>query len=334
VIDPENPQPVATQLDVTLSPITAAAQDVQKPQKSVLNPCTRKLYVPNAGDNSLTVIDTNNFAVLATVHLGCSPVGAAVNTINNQIYTVSRDGVVTAVSGSTHRVVAQIPVEGIPTGISVDILHNLIYVSNEDTSATVIDGRTNRVAYTLPIGYVGLNVEVFNPSNLLCYCNGHTAPTGPANAACGCSLSAFTYVSDGNRVHVIDPLSHAMLVTVPMGFAVAAMGSDPALRKVYLVSASGQFAVFDAVTNTIATTLDLPEGDYTQSTISVNENNHQVYIAAAGNEFIAVVNGFTDELRTVIALESTGSIAVNTNTNLIYASTAQGLDIINSNTNP
>jgi YVTN family beta-propeller protein len=40
---------------------------------------TNKIYVSNAGANSVSVIDDSTSTVVATVHVGANPVGVGVN---------------------------------------------------------------------------------------------------------------------------------------------------------------------------------------------------------------------------------------------------------------
>jgi len=161
---------------------------------------------------------------------------------------------------------------------------------------------------------------------------GPTGPTGPVGS--NCDQPAFTYVLDGDMVNVIDPLTHGIAATITAPFTVAAMGYDPVLHKVYLVSADGRLAVVDGITNTLEDEImQLPAGDYTGSGITANPNTHMVYIASPNNPFVAVFNGRTNEALPEIDVAGIGSVTVNPNTNLVYIATASGMAIVNSNTN-
>jgi len=140
-------------------------------------------------------------------------------------------------------------------------------------------------------------------------------------------------VSDGDFVHIIDPITHVAADTFNAPFPVASMGFDPIYRKVYLLSADGRLAIINAGTNAVGGEITLPPGNYADSGIAVNINNQLVYIASPRNSFVAVVNGHTDEFMSYLPVAGAGSVTVNPNTNLIYFSTAAGLEVINGNSN-
>ena len=160
---------------------------------------------------------------------------------------------------------------------------------------------------------------------------GETGPQGPAGPSC--NQPAYTYAANGDTVYVIDPFTHAASSVIQAPFPVASMGYDAILRKVYLVSATGEVAVINGNSNEIEGEFALPAGDYSASQVAVNPNNHMVYVTSPANGEIAVVNGFSEEVLSSIPADVLGSIAVNTNTNLVYAAVTNGIDIINSNTN-
>ena len=72
------------------------------PYAVAVNPATNKIYVPNLGSDSVTVIDgaTNN---TATVQVGVRPVAAAVNPVTNKIYVVNYfSATVSVIDGATN----------------------------------------------------------------------------------------------------------------------------------------------------------------------------------------------------------------------------------------
>jgi len=106
------------------------------------------------------------------------------------------------------------------------------------------------------------------------------------------------------------------------------------LRSVYLLSASGLLIVIDSNTGSIWSTLQLPNGNYAHATVAPNSNNNLIYIASPENPFVVVVNGNTSEIiATIPTPGSTGFVATNPATNLVYVSASAGADIIGGNTN-
>jgi YVTN family beta-propeller protein len=77
------------------------------------------LYVANSGDNTVSVIDTANRAVVATVIVN-SPFGVAVSPNGQDVY-VSKVGnnKVRVIATATNTKVAAIPVGRNPTGVAI-----------------------------------------------------------------------------------------------------------------------------------------------------------------------------------------------------------------------
>ena len=155
-----------------------------QPQKGAVNPCTGMLHVPNAGDGTLSVVDTATNAAVATIPLGYTPVAVTVNPNTNMVYVANEHGNISIVSGNTNTLVDTLFIGGEPTGISADTANNKIYVSNSDGSTTIIDGFTNTVDSSLPTG-ASNSVTVFDANTLGCRGGGAgvTGPTGPTGAS-------------------------------------------------------------------------------------------------------------------------------------------------------
>jgi len=54
-----------------------------------VNPAGTKVYVANEGSNTVSVIDTSNSTVIATVTVGVYPAGVAVNPTGTKVYVAS-----------------------------------------------------------------------------------------------------------------------------------------------------------------------------------------------------------------------------------------------------
>jgi len=167
-------------------PVTRAAEESipvgAQPRKGAVNPCTSRVYIPNYGDGTLSVIDSAADTVVSTVMLGFRPVAVTVNANTNMVYTANEHGSVSVIDGATDTLVTTLFIGGEPTGISADTAHNLIYVSNSDGSTTIIDGSTNAVVAGLPTG-PGNSVNIFDANTFACHGGGGggvTGPTGPA----------------------------------------------------------------------------------------------------------------------------------------------------------
>ncbi|MFI2635013.1 YncE family protein, partial [Streptomyces collinus] len=111
-------------------------------------------YVANAGDDTVSVISSTTNQVIATVGVGDSPFGVAVDPPRARAYVTNAvDGTVSVINTRTNRVIATIPVGTNPGAVAVDPSSARAYVTNEpDNTVSVIDTSTNTVIATIPVG--------------------------------------------------------------------------------------------------------------------------------------------------------------------------------------
>jgi len=155
---------------------------------------------------------------------------------------------------------------------------------------------------------------------------GITGVTGPTGPGMGCAMPSYTFVANEDTITIIDPLTHATSV-VQAPFPVSNLAVDPELRKLYIISADGQFAVWDEPTRTF-TELDTLPG---ATAIAVNRNNHKVFVTSREGNLITIFNGYTGLRLSQISIDSPGDIVINPETNIAYVSTRSGLMLINTN---
>jgi len=169
---------------------------------------------------------------------------------------------------------------------------------------------------------------------------GEEGPTGPQGAtgpgASSCTEPPYAYVADQAEglVQVLDPLTHDTAAVIDTPDYPHNLASDPALRKVYALSADGTLTIIDGSTNTMIDTFHLPGSYSDTSSFAVNPNNHLVYIPNQGGQSVVVVDGRTDTVLTEVFIDAVPhSITVDPSTNLVYVGTNDGISIINSNSN-
>ena len=94
-------------------------------------------------------------AVVATVSVGDSPRGVAVNSTTNRIYVANwGSNNVSVVNGAANAVLGTpIPVGSAPEGVAANETTNRIYMANwGSNSVTVIDGATGATLDTIGVG--------------------------------------------------------------------------------------------------------------------------------------------------------------------------------------
>ncbi len=96
-------------------------------------------YITN-DSNNVSVVDTATNTVIATIPVGNSPVGVAVDPAGRRVYVAnSSDNNVSVINIKTKKVRRTIPVGTDPEGIAVNPAGTRIYVTNnQDSSVSVI----------------------------------------------------------------------------------------------------------------------------------------------------------------------------------------------------
>src|SRR6185369_10941332 len=99
------------------------------PKKVAVNPVSGKIYVANAGGNSLSVVNGATHAV-APIALGASPIDLAINPATNRIYALV-SAAVKVIDGANDTVIATVSgASSFAAALSVDPALNRIFVSN------------------------------------------------------------------------------------------------------------------------------------------------------------------------------------------------------------
>ena len=278
-----------------------------RPEGVAVNPVTNRIYVANALDNTVSVIDGEANTVIATILVGRGPQGVAVNPITNRIYTANhedgrvRGASVSVIDGADNTLIATLPIPAFFSAhmVSVNPTTNLVYVGTR--SLLVIDGETN--AFLDPIGLPG-HPNIFfgiatNPLTNLIYISDN-------------------FSRDGN-VFVVEGITNTFLKTIPMPGASGSplgLAVNTVTKRVY----GAQFfqrtvVVIDANDNTVVTTIPIGSGPIG---VDVNPTTNRVYAASFGGT-VSVIDG---ETNTVIATIFTGGtpwgVAVNPETDVVY----------------
>ena len=111
------------------------------------------------GTTRFPVIDTQTNTVIATVPLGNSPYGVAVNPDGIRIYVTNsyfgNNGTVSVIDASTNTVITNVPLENYHStyGVAVNPAGTRIYVATGNNTTSVIDAATNTVIAIVPVGF-------------------------------------------------------------------------------------------------------------------------------------------------------------------------------------
>ena|SRR5438132_2685827 len=111
-------------------------------------------YISNENDNDVSVIDTSDNTVVATVGVGSLPFGVAVKPDGTRAYVTNNgSSSVSVIDTSTNTVVATVGVGSAPSEVAVKPDGTRAYVTNSSSNnISVIDTSNNTVVATMGVG--------------------------------------------------------------------------------------------------------------------------------------------------------------------------------------
>lgn len=212
----------------------------QDPRGVAVNHDGTRVYVANALDDTLSVIDTSTNEVTDTVHLWGTPRFVAVNPDGTRVYVTNNAGTETlsVIDTSTNTVSKEITVGPNSRGVVVHPDGTKVYVANGYGDmgmgrVSVIETATNTVSATIMVG------------------------DGPQNVAVhpdGTSLYVTNMFS--GTMSVIDSSTNEVTDTVPVGGWPQGVAVHPDGSRIYVPSLeAGTVTVIDSSNNTVYDTI-------------------------------------------------------------------------------
>jgi YVTN family beta-propeller protein len=308
------------------------------PKAVAVNPVTNKVYVANADDDTVTVINVNTGAT-KTIVMGDYPAWLGINSETNTIYAGTQAGAnVVVIDGVTDTINTTLATGG-AGWMAVNPIKDTTYVIRYGggDEVNVIEGRTYQVtSATRSFQPVAIAV---NPTNNRMYV---------ANAATG-DIAALNMTSpvfyppllcpDGSggfRPQPPDPPTVGPdpynqpcidIANVPASVAV-----NPVTNKVYALStgATNQISVINGTNHTF-TALTPPGVTGAGRVIAVNPVNNTLYAAFA--LAVVAIDGATNAMTLIPQPGGPVAIGINPLTNMVYVPSADGtMLVINSQT--
>ena len=263
---------------VCLAGATLCDLNVAKAQSGPL------LYVPNAGDNNVSVIDTStNASVPPPIVTGVQPVVVGVRGDQSLAYVTNMtSNTVSVINTATNLVVATVNVGSSPAGLAVNPTGTQVYIGNtSDGTISVINTATNSVVTTIVVGIIGSAAIAFTPDGTRAYV---------ANMA-------------SNNVSVINAATNTVIGSpIPVGNNPFGLSVSPDGTRVYVVNnASDTVSVIDTATNTVVSTFAV--GSHPRG-VAVNPNGTRAFVANRDSNTVSVIDTATN---TVVATISVGA---------------------------
>ncbi len=273
-----------------------------------ISPNGNDVYVVNADDNTVSVIDTTTNTVVSTISPaeGYGRGFAALAISPNGEYVYVADGfsdAVLVIATATDTVVGKPISVGVnPSALAISLNGQYVYVANaDDNTVSVIDTATNTV--------VGKPISVgANPSALAISLNGQ-----------------YVYVANNGSgtVSVIDTATDTVVGNTPVGNYPSALAINPNGNDVYVGhnydGSSSTVSVIDTATNTVVGNIPVGNGP---GALAIGPSGQYVYVANNGDGTVSVIDTATNTVigKPINVDPGPSALAITPNENDVYVS--------------
>jgi len=268
------------------------------PEGIAINTETNRIYVTNAGSDTVSIIDGDLDSVIRNKAVGAIPMSVCVNPETNRAYVVNYNSANVSVIEGTG-VIATIDVDILgpfKQGIGVNPQSNLIYVScYNPPDINVINGYTNSVIRSYEIGDFPSAIAV-NPQTNHIY------------------VASF---DNKGKVSIIDEKMNSVVAKVWVGSYLVGIAVNPETNRIYVTGGSAVY-VIDGETERVIKTINVKG-----SGIAVNPETNRIYVANSSDNILSVINGANNSLiDSIVVGKRPTAVAINPQTNKIYVTCA------------
>lgn len=285
-------------------------------------------YITNETSNDVSVIDLASNTVTATIAVGASPQGVAVNQAGTRVYVAnSNSNSVSVIDTASNTVAATVTLSNNAIGVAVNSAGTRVYVTLEfANTVAVIDTASNSVIASVPVAtpfgvvvspdgtrvYVVSDLPGLSSAVAVLDAASNTVigtiavgnnPRGIAVNAAGTRVYVANLVS--SDVSVLDTTSNTVVATVPVGTYPYGVAVSPDGTRVYVTNnGSDDVTVIDATSNAAVGTVTLAPGS-SPAGIGVNAAGTRVYVANLQLNYVSVIGTGCNEV--------SGTVTVGTN---------------------
>ncbi len=305
-----------------------------------------KLYVMNALEHTISVINTATDTIISTIPVGNYPEYVYYSAINNKLYVThtTSNNIVTVINTLTDTVSSTITVGSEP--LYPLVVGTTLYVPNRvGDSVSVINTNTDTVITTIPVG--DMPYYATSVGNKVYIANRNSGTVSVISTATNTVTSTITvgsqpfsiipvgtnlYVSNSNSdtVSVINSVTDAVTATI-------AVGDRPLFfsnigTKLYVTNSfSDNVSVINTATNTVSATISVGDGPYYPTVFGT-----KIFVGNLFSYNVSVINSVTDTVSTTLTGMSGLSPYLQTVAgNKLYVNNAQQgntLSVFNINT--
>lgn len=265
-----------------------------EPEFATFDTVTGNLYVPNWGNNNVSVIHGTH--VVGTIEVGSIPFSATFDPANGFVYVVNEgSNNLSVINGTT--VIASVPVGSTPQFASYDSVNERLYVSNSGSANVSVVNGTSVVA-TIPVGSQPSRVIIGGASG-----GGGGGGWSPTPAVAG----PIIYVPNtgSNNVTIVGGAGgSSILGNVPVGSGPQFGTWDPANVWLYVPNSnSNNVSILTSVAPfRVLATVAVGTSPFSASYLA---STGQVLVVNSGSGTVSVLGGLNTE--SVVATIPVGS---------------------------
>ena len=278
-------------------------------------------YVDNFQDGTVSVIDTTDNLVVATIPVGANPNGVAIAPDGSTVYVADRGfNVVAIIDAASNTVSATLPVNSSPVSLAITSDGNTLLVTSKDAeTVSAINTATNSVGWTVGVSGLGYGDVVVTPDGSKAYTANFFAGTVSAiniathaiiatisgfNGPLGLAVSPdggtiYVVNLNSNTVSIVDTGSNTVIGTVPVGSSPVEAAVAPDGSRVFVTNAAASptdpgLSVIDRTTNTVTSI----GGFGSPAGIALTRDGSTAYV---GNDLSNTVSVLDTATNTIIA---------------------------------
>ncbi len=253
-------------------------------------------YTANFGSDSVSVIDTSNNTVVATVGVGSQPYGIAVTPDGTRAYVANCGGDVWVINTSSNTVAAKVVVGGCPYGVAITPDGTRAYVTRDNGSSVwAIDTASNTVLAKVDV--------VATPGGLA------ISPDGTRVYVA--SVGTLTVPA---AVSVIDTASNTVAATFDVGGLPLAMAFTPDGTRAYVATSvpsisvgDSEVSVIDTANNTVLTQVPVLGIGVSPFSVAITPDGTRAYVVTFGADGTGPVAVIDTSSNTVVDMVGVGT---------------------------